>query len=455
MTTRRAETPDGSCPDPALGAVTAPPGARTPRRGSSGHDLFLDCVHCGLCLPFCPSYDATGREADSPRGRAHLLRAIAEGRIGIGEEVLRHMDLCLVCRACESACPSGVRMATMVETFRAETLESRVKTAAHVVGTFLAREIIPYRGRIGVLSSILRLYRLSGLRRLTRRILRPWPTLQAAERLLPAIPPRRQRTPLPEVMPARGERRARVGLFLGCVASHWFAGENRATAEILRLNGCEVVVPRDQTCCGALHRHMGLSDDARGLYLRNLRAFPRGLDAIVVNAAGCLAALREPPEGLDGSDASAGGAPGTASEFAPRCLDTFEFLEALGPKLPVSDTPLRVAVQEHCHICHGLRLAGLVRRVLSRIPGLEFVELPDADRCCGSAGIYNILHPRISSDILAAKVDAIRLTEADVVLSENPGCLIQIRAGIEAAGIGTAVRHPVEMLWRLYQAEGR
>jgi len=395
----------------------------------------LDCVHCGLCIPHCPTHAVTGREADSPRGRIHLMRGWAEERFELTEEAHTHLDRCIVCRACESVCPSGIRMGDMMESFRAATGARR---GPGVAERWAFRALLPHRGRLALLSDVLELYQRSGLRGLVQRVLPHG--LARAHAMQPAIPPRAsRRVPTARThpgFPAEGERRARVALFLGCVAAEWFAPVHRATIRVLTRNGCDVVVPDAQTCCGALHRHAGLVDDAAALLAQNRAAFAAaGVDAVVVNAAGCGASLKEPLEGVD--------------DRPPAYRDVCELLAELGLRDPDRPLPRKVAYDQPCHLVHGQRIgADVVGGLLRRIPALELVPLRGSERCCGAGGVYNLRHPEMAEPILAEKVAAIRESGAEIVATGNPGCAIQIARGLRGTRIEVA--HPVELLARAY-----
>ena len=403
----------------------------------------LDCVHCGLCLPHCPTYGVTGREADSPRGRIHLMRAWAEKRLDLSDDAHERLDACIVCRNCESVCPSGIRMGDMMEDFRAETRSTAPgAAAASPVVRWMLREILPYRERIALTSDLLELLQRTGLDRAFGRIVQGVaPGLAARYERRPHIPPRRLRrveTDLvrPGGFPALGPRRARVALFLGCIGAEWFAPVHRATIRVLTRNGCDVVVPHEQTCCGALHRHAGLVAEARPLLARNARAFDASaVDAVIVNAAGCGASLKEP---LD--------------ETLPRppYRDVAEFLAELGLS-PAPDRPLpkRVAYDQPCHLVHAQRIGrDVVDGLLAAIPGITLVPLRDSERCCGAGGIYNLFHAEMAGPILAAKVEAVRASGAEIVVTGNPGCAMQLAHGLRGTGIEVA--HPVELLDKAY-----
>lgn len=406
------------------------------------YEATLDCIHCGLCIPDCPTHNVTGREADSPRGRIHLMRGWAEGRMDLSPAAHAHLDACIVCRACESVCPSGIRMGDMMETFRAERNASHPSgIAASRVGRYLLRHVLPDRAALGRLARLLGVYERSGLSYVASRLLPMFaPGLAHAHRLRPRadrhaprpVPTDRQR---PDGFPAIGKRRARVALFVGCVASEWFAAVNHATIRVLQHNGCDVVIPDAQTCCGALHRHAGLLEEASALLSRNAEAFAAteagaGVDAVIVNAAGCGASLKE----------SAG-----AAHVPYR--DITEFLHELGLTPPTHRVARRVAYDAPCHLLHAQRV-DVAEELLAQIPDLELVPLAGRERCCGAGGIFNLLRPDMSEPILDEKVSAILESGAEVLATGNPGCALQIRHGLEGRGID--VCHPVELLDRGY-----
>ena len=412
----------------------------------------LDCVHCGLRIPDCPTYDVTLRESDSPRGRIYLMRQYAEGRLELGQEIESHLDQCIVCRACETVCPSGIRMGEMMESFREEQQkQSGAHTLRSRLGRFLLRQVLPKRNRIALLSDLLYLYQLSGLSRLARflaRSLLKHTTLSYLQRLEPRIPSFRERriqtdAKRPHGYPAENEARMRVGLFIGCITAEWFAPAHRATIRVLQKNGCDVVVPHAQTCCGALHRHAGLLSDAAGLFRRNAAVFQEsGVDVVVVNAAGCGAALKEPPpaRSRDASDCTDLGAP---------VRDICEFLDEVGIVPPTGRIEKSVVYDQPCHLLHGQQVGGdVVENLLSTIPGVRLLPLKDSDQCCGSGGVYNLLHPELAESLGTRKGDSIRATGADIVVTGNPGCAMQIQAALH--GTDVEIMHPIELLDRSY-----
>ena len=401
------------------------------------YERTLDCVHCGLCLPHCPTYQETGRESSSPRGRIALMRGVAEGVLPLAGLVADEMHFCLACRACESACPAGVEYGHLVETMRAEIDRSGARGRwKRFRDRLILRRVVAAPRTLRAGMALLRAYQRSGLQRLVRRLglLRPIAALARAERMLPPLADA-YRPPI--WVPARGERRGRVAFFTGCIMPEIFGAANAATIRVLAANGFEVHIPRSQSCCGALHRHAGDPEAADRLQRRNRSAFASDdVDAVITNSAGCGAALKE------GGD-----------RLAAVVRDVSEFLAEVGLRAPSGSLRLRVAYDDPCHLLHGQRIAEPPRALLRAIPGLELSDLPGASDCCGAAGSYSLTHPEMAATLLARKVDAIRRSAPDVVATGNPGCLLQIGAGVREAGLAVEVVHPVELLDRAYGGE--
>jgi glycolate oxidase iron-sulfur subunit len=400
----------------------------------------LDCVHCGLCLPACPTYRETGREISSPRGRVYLMRAAAEGRLPLAEALAEEAYLCLGCRACETACPSGVRFGRLLEETRAalETAAPRRGLAARLE-RFVLRRILPDRARLRRAVDALALAQLLGLDRAARAVLPE--RFANALALAPRVPSRSDRQPPPWRVAAEGAPRGRVLLFTGCVMPELFGDVHHATVRVLARNGFEVLVPRTQRCCGALHAHAGDAPFARELLRANLAAFA-GLraDALVVNSAGCGAALREAGDWL----------PGEGDALARLVRDPLELLDEAGLRPPGGRLPLRVCYDDPCHLVHGQRVREAPRRVLRSVPGLELVPHDDPTSCCGAAGVYNLTHPEMSGAVLERKLRALAAADPDVIATGNPGCLMQLRAGAARAGLRAEVLHPITLLDRAY-----
>ncbi|MDE2181239.1 MAG: 4Fe-4S dicluster domain-containing protein [candidate division NC10 bacterium] len=408
-------------------------------------ELYLDCIHCGFCLPTCPTYLVLGNEMDSPRGRLYLIRTASEGKIGFSDSFAKHIDLCLLCRACETACPSGVKFGFLMEAARGQ-VERRYQYPT-VERWF--RDVLLHTftdlGRLRTLTSLLRLYQRSGLQRLIRAsgFLSRLGRLGRMEALLPDIITPYQHGELAEVTPAKGQRRGRVGLLLGCVQRFFFAYVNAATIRVLSENGYEVVVPRDQGCCGSLLIHEGKREQGKALAMQTIDLFERAnVNQIVVNAAGCGSVMKEYGELLRPDPAYAG----KADVFSRKVRDISEMLAEAPLRGELQPLNLTVTYHDACHLAHGQKIRQAPRRLLKTIPGLRFVELKESDFCCGSAGIYNLLHPELAQQLLDRKIERIRETGAQVVVSGNPGCSLQIEKGLRERGLQVRVMHPVELL---------
>jgi glycolate oxidase iron-sulfur subunit len=405
------------------------------------------CIQCGFCLQHCPTYRILGVETESPRGRIHLVEAAAQGRIPIDARFEEHMYVCLGCRACETACPSGVRFGTIIEAARAEIGPGGAPLAKRM--TLLAlRHLMPFPGRLRLAAAVLRIYQRTGLGSLARALHLVPRRLAEMESLLPAIPDHFF-APAQEVLPALGPRRARVGLLSGCVMSVVFPDLNEATIRVLRRNGCEVVVPRGQTCCGALNLHSGERDQARAMAKRNIDTFLAAeVDAVVINAAGCGSASKEYDVLFREDPAYAA----KAARYSHLCRDISEFLAELGLVGQLGEVRARVTYQDPCHLVHGQRIRTQPRELLRSIPGVDLIEMRGSDRCCGSAGIYNLTQPEYSRIVLDEKMAAIQETGADLVVAPNPGCMLQIAGGVRARGMKVHVHHLIDLLDRAYSA---
>lgn len=401
------------------------------------------CVHCGLCLNHCPTYRVTQLEPESPRGRIHLVRAAAEGRIEPNERFGEHIYLCLMCRACETACPSGVHYGRIAEAAR-EVLGPPGSPVARWLAGLAFTQLFPFPRRLRLAAALLRFYQRSGLRWLARRVLPA--RLREMDAMLPRVPGRFF-APEADVLPAIGPRRARVALLSGCVMSTLFAGINDATVRVLRRNGCEVVVPRGQVCCGALNVHNGESVAARRMARRNIRSFlDAGVDAVIVNAAGCGAAMKEYGHLLRDDPAYAG----PATRMAALVKDASEFLAGLGLVPPAGRVEMTVTYQDPCHLAHGQKVRAQPRQLLAAIPGLRLLEMDGSDRCCGSAGIYNITQPQMSAELLKEKMAAVARAGAQGIVAPNPGCMLQLHVGTQRYGPALPVFHLMDLLDRAY-----
>ena len=407
-------------------------------------NAIRSCVHCGICLPVCPTYRTLGEEMDSPRGRVYLMRAVAEGRLDITDTYTRHLDLCLGCRACETACPAGVPFGSLLETARADIERAGRPIRRRLMDAFVFG-VFPYPQRLAIALGLLRRYRRWGLQALVRRagLLRRFPRLAAMDALLPEVP--RTDFELPEFLAARGRARGRVALLAGCVQRYLFADVNLDTMRLLAAAGWDVVAPGGQGCCGALELHGGRLDAFRVRARALAAAFPSDVDWIVTNAAGCGSALRDYAHWV-GDDAA-------ASRLAARTRDVSELLA--DADLPLNPLPLTVTYHDPCHLAHGQRVRTAPRTALGRIPGLTLVPLADSELCCGSAGVYNVLEPEMADQLLALKIARIVETGARAVATGNPGCLLQIARGARERGLDLEVVHPVTLLARALRWEER
>lgn len=411
------------------------------------------CVHCGFCLQSCPTYLELGLETESPRGRLYLMRSLTEGRIGLTPNVITHLDLCLQCRACEAACPSGVPYGRIMERARAQVLRHPTKAPlSWKLRALVLREVIGKGGRLRLAMRLAAFYERSGLRGFLRRsgILRALPILDHLEGQLPSL--EEQPFPTKAVYRPQGAVRHRVAMLSGCVMPYMYARVNRATIKVLLANGCEVRVPRAQGCCGALHAHAGDLRTARALARRNIDAFlAEEPDAIIINSAGCGAAMKEYAELLHEDPTYHE----KAERFSALCRDVSEYLVEIGLRPPERSLPQRVTYQDSCHLVHAQRIRLQPRLLLQAIPDLELVEMPSSDRCCGSAGIYSAVQPGMSSEILASKMQDVRKTGVKVIATANPGCMLQLEAGLRRYRLPGRVVHVVELLAEAYAASAR
>jgi len=435
-------------------------------------DVAKDCVHCGFCLPACPTYQLWAEEMDSPRGRIYLVNQILDGA-ELSTSAAEHFDRCLGCMACMTACPSGVQYDQLIEAARVWTEEARsgdgVQPAvaspavaspavaspavAPPAGKRPVREraaraaifsLFPYPRRLRALTAPLRTVQRTGLdRRLAGSRLpgRVSPALGAALRLTPPAATWRK---LPERVPARGSRRAVVGMLTGCVQSVFFPQVNASTARVLAAEGCDVIIPSGQGCCGALSLHSGREAEAADFARRTIAIFEQtGVDAIVVNSAGCGSAMKEYERLL------AHGDPGwaeRAAEMSGKVRDLAEFLAEIGPVARRHPLPVTAAYHDACHLAHAQRITKQPRELLRAIPGLNLVEVPDAGTCCGSAGVYNLLQPEAARELGGRKAEAVLAAAAPLLISANPGCSLQIASALAERGEHVAVAHTAEVL---------
>jgi len=409
------------------------------------------CVHCGLCLASCPTFSELGTEMDSPRGRILLIKSLAEKRIGLTDSTVEHLSLCLDCRACETVCPAGVPYGQLIEAAKAEIERQRPGSLTRRAFRWVNFGLLLSHPRmLALLAAGLRFYQVTGLRRLVRAsgLLRLLPgTLSAWEALLPDVPPASSRTALPELILAESPRRSRVALLTGCIQQVVFGADNRATAFVLARNGYEVVVPRDQGCCGALHAHGGDHARAQILAMRTIDTFERaGAGAVIVNTSGCGAHMKGFAYLLRDDPAYAE----RAARFARSVRDISESLAQEPLRGPLAPVPMTVTYHDPCHVVHGQKIRVEPRKLLAQVPGLRVVDLAESDWCCGSAGIYNLTQPEMAGRLLARKTAHVLATGAEAVVTANPGCILQIAQGLRERGSSVKVLHIVEVLNRAY-----
>ena len=420
-------------------------------------DLLADCVHCGFCLPPCPTYKLWSRETDSPRGRIHLMKVALEGKAEITPAFARHFDTCLGCMACLTACPSGVQYDRLVEAARPQIERAVERPPGERLFRRLIFSLFPYPGRLRWAALKLWAYQRLGIQRLVRAsgLLNLLPArLRAMEAVAPTITFDGIWSSMPAVVPAQGERRRRVAMLLGCVQRVFFSDVNAATARVLAAEGCDVVIPRAQGCCGALMMHSGLESEAEAMARRFIDAFEPSLadvDAIVINAAGCGSTLKEYGHLLRDDPRYAA----RAAALADKCRDVSEVLAELGPRAPRHPIPMRVAYHDACHLQHAQGVSAEPRQVLNAVPGLEVCDVPEGGLCCGSAGIYNLVEPEAADELGARKAKNVLSTGADAIVSSNPGCLLQLGSALEREGRPLPTMHLVELVdasirgWRL------
>ncbi|MGI8550897.1 MAG: (Fe-S)-binding protein [Dehalococcoidia bacterium] len=413
------------------------------------------CVHCGLCLNHCPTYVATGQELESPRGRIALIRAVHEGRAPLSQTLIHHLDLCLQCRACEAVCPSGVPYGRIIESAKAQIFtQKKEPRRKRIVRTAALRALLPHKRVMRSVAEAFRLYERCGLQGALRRspIYRLLPDgLREMEQLTPRVS-RRFFRPDAEFLPAFGAPRHRVALFTGCIMPYMNAETHAATVRVLRRNGCDVLIPKAQNCCGALLVHSGDREPARELARRNIDLLlGLDLDAVIINAAGCGSTLKE-----------YGGLLKDDPQYAEKALhfdhlvkDVTEYVAALPFDNNLGELDVRVTYQDSCHLVHAQRIKDAPRALLHAIPGLQLVEMAHADMCCGSAGIYNIMQREMSMQVLDDKMREVAETGAEVISTANPGCMLQLETGLRRQSLPGRVVHVIELLDASYRVAER
>ena len=411
--------------------------------------LIDSCVHCGFCLATCPSYRVIGKEMDSPRGRIYLMDAINEGEIALNTATVQHFDSCLGCLACVSTCPSGVQYDKLISATRHQVERNYSRSLPDTFIRKLIFSLFPNPDLLRLFLFPLLVYQKLGLPKLVRAtglLKKVSPRLAAMESILPKITLQSFQDNLPDIIPAQGEKRYRVGVILGCVQRLFFSPINEATVRVLTANGCEVVIPKSQGCCAALPEHQGQTEQAKTLARQMIDSFANtDVDFVIINAAGCGHTLKEyghilqdDPEYKEKAEA-----------FAAKVKDAQEFLVNVGmtAKLsPLTDKPLNLVYQDACHLLHGQKISVQPRQMLRQIPGVKLSEPIDAALCCGSAGVYNMLQPEIAEELGQQKVQNLLNTGAELIASANPGCTLQITKHLQLQGKTISVMHPMELL---------
>ncbi|HBB31545.1 MAG TPA: glycolate oxidase [Cyanobacteria bacterium UBA8803] len=432
------EEPDSQSPMPGFDTQKPPK-----------QELIDTCVHCGFCLSTCPSYRVIGKEMDSPRGRIYLMNAINKGEAPLAEGTTQHFDSCLGCLACVTTCPSGVQYDKLISATRHQVERNQPRTLADRSIRYLIFNLFPYPGRLRAFLVPLYLYQKLGFQTLVRStglLKKVFPRLAAMESILPQITLDAFRDNLPDVIPAQGEKRYRVGVILGCVQRLFFSPVNEATVRVLTANGCEVVIPKTQGCCAALPEHQGQTQQAQALARQMIDSFAgTGVDAVIINAAGCGHTLKEYEHILEDDPEYRE----KAKEFAAKVKDVQEFLAEVGLTAkfsPLADEPLTMVYQDACHLLHGQKISLQPRQLLRQIPGVTLREPSDAALCCGSAGVYNMLQPDVADELGQQKVENLLNTGANLIASSNPGCSLQIKKHLSLKGKDIRLMHPMELL---------
>lgn len=411
--------------------------------------LIDACVHCGFCLPTCPSYRVIGKETDSPRGRIYLMEAVNNDQIPLSTATVQHFDSCLGCLACVTACPSGVQYDKLIEATRPQVERNYPRTLPDRIFRALIFNLLPYPDRLRPLLAPLWIYQKLGLQKLVRStglLPKLLPRLGGMESVLPQISVSAFQDPIPTLVPAQGEKRYRVGMILGCVQRLFFSNVNQATVRVLSANGCEVVVPKTQSCCAALPHHQGQEEQAKVLARQMIDSFEgTEVDAIIINASGCGHTLKNYGQMFQDDPQYRE----KAAKFASKVKGAEEFLYQAGITAqlsPLQEQPLTVVFQDACHMLHGQKISVQPRQILKQIPGVQLREPLDAALCCGSAGVYNLLQPEVADELGQQKVRNLLNTEAELIVSANPGCSMQINKHLEIQGKAVPLMHPMQLL---------
>lgn len=413
---------------------------------------WADCVHCGMCLESCPTYELTGEEQHSPRGRVHLIKSVAEGKLSVNEQFMDPVFACLDCRACTTACPADVNVGGLIEEARGQIRQAMPLTGwKGAVNKLFLQELFPHQNRLNSLGSLLKFYQKSGMQKVVRKtgLINIMPKhLVEMEAIMPKIKePVRKKFNDADVIKAKTETKRKVAMLTGCVMDVMFSDVNEATVNVLTRNGNDVIIPRNQTCCGALHVHAGDRETGRKLAKQNIEAF-KDADKVIVNAAGCGSMLKEyhelfrdDPEWHD-----------KAFEFSQKVEDISKYLHDTGYEKPKAEMNIKMTYHDACHLAHGQGIRQEPRDILLDIPGVEMVHMPNSDRCCGSAGIYNITNPDMAGAVLESKMENVP-EDVEMISMGNPGCMLQMAIGVQKYGRNQKVVHTIQLLDWAYQKE--
>lgn len=413
---------------------------------------WADCVHCGMCLESCPTYLETGQEQHSPRGRVHLIKSVAEGKLEVNEQFMDPVFQCLDCRACTTACPADVDVGGLIEEARGQVRQAMPLTGMKgAISTFFLKGLFPHPNRLQAAGGLLKFYQKSGLQKAVRSTgaLRVMPKhLAEMEAIMPEITTSvRKKYKDVEVIPAKGTPKAQVAMLKGCIMDVMFGDINQSTINVLTHNGNDVELPKNQTCCGALHVHAGDRETGKKLAKQNIEAFEKS-DKVVVNAAGCGCALKEYPELLRNEPEWKE----RAEAFSEKVEDISKYLYDTGYEKPTSSINKRITYHDACHLAHGQGVRHEPRQLLKDIPGVTFIEQPNADTCCGSAGIYNITNPEMATAVLERKMENVP-DDVDMISMGNPGCMLQMAMGVQKYGRSGEIVHTVQLLDWAYQKD--
>nr|WP_197969911.1 (Fe-S)-binding protein [Mesobacillus harenae] len=413
---------------------------------------WADCVHCGMCLESCPTYEQTGQEQHSPRGRVHLIKSVAEGKLQVNEQFIDPVFQCLDCRACTTACPADVDVGGLIEEARGQIRQAMPLTGLKgAVSKLFLHDLFPHQNRLNTVGSLLKFYQKSGMQKVVRKtkLLNIMPQhLADMEAIMPEVKsPVKKKYKDVKVIKSKGETKREVAMLTGCIMDVMFSDINESTINVLTRNGNDVVIPQNQTCCGALHVHAGDRDMGRKLAKQNMEAF-EDFDKIIVNAAGCGCMMKEYAE-LFKEDREMHA---KAEKFSEKVEDISKHLHDTGYEKPKTEMKTKITYHDACHLAHGQGIRQQPRDILLNIPGVDMVSMPNSDRCCGSAGIYNITNPEMANAVLESKMENVP-DDVEMISMGNPGCMLQMAMGVQKYGRNQKIVHTVQLLDWAYQKE--